>query len=86
MLLIDFLNPYRKILLPLDTFLSFSLPLRDEVDSGQQQERFVRGEVFGCCCPAGAEGGEGLYVNQLLFFSDFKLIFFGLSIYKYRII
>lgn len=38
--------------------------LGDEVDHGQQQERFVRGAVFGCSRPAratgvGAEGGEG---------------------------
>lgn len=44
--------------------VGFYDPLGDEVDHGQQQERFVRGAEFGCCRPAeaagvGAECGEG---------------------------
>jgi len=47
--------------------VGFYDPLCDEVDNGQQQERFVRGAEFGCCRPAGAagvgtEGGEGFGV------------------------
>ena len=41
--------------------------LGDEIDNGQQQERFMRRAEFGCDRPAratgvGAEGGEGFDV------------------------